>query len=146
MKEDDPLFPVRQIEIDDRPGTISGVCKGAAPIQSKYGVILRLEFVSIGKKSNWYLPTGHEGAMPKVAAGSRNHTEDIYFKVMPTGTSDVTGLLLGYPALDTVPTGVGWSVKPHAHYFKICDQLLPRAELALKGKALRELQEWSGKN
>ena len=83
--------------------------------------------------------------MPNLPAGSRNHAEDIDFKVMPIGTSDITGLLLGYPTLDSAPIGVGWSLTQHAHYFKICDQFLPRAEMVLKGKALRELREWQSK-
>ena len=47
VTESDPLYPIRRVEIYDKPGTITGVAKGAEPIKSHYAAIVRLEFVPV---------------------------------------------------------------------------------------------------
>ena len=60
-----------------------------------YGAALRAEFV----RANFSV------------ADSRNPTRDIYFKVLPKGTADVPGVLLGFPTLDAPPHGLGWQIR-----------------------------------
>eukprot|EP00969_Alexandrium_andersonii_P199905 8829587-Alexandrium_andersonii.AAC.1 len=56
-------------------------------MQTRYAVVLRVSFVSIGE------PWG------------KALCRDIYFKVLPKGTAQVPGVLLGYPVLDPSPPG-----------------------------------------
>ena len=47
----------------------------------------------------------------------KNPLKDIYFKIMPKGTTEIAGILLGYPTLDSAPYGLGWTMTEHSHHF-----------------------------
>ena len=73
------------------PSSVVGVGNNDVMTMS-YGVVLRAEFVRAG-----------------AATGAKNNPlRPLYFKVLPKGKADVPGILLGYPALDSHPHGLGW--------------------------------------
>ena len=81
-------------------------------MKASYGVVLRAEFVRQQSK------VGHSG----------NPKQNLYFKVLPKGTADIPGILLGFPCLDSPPYGMGWSPTPTSHFFSKWDLHMPRAE------------------
>ena len=62
--------------------------------------------------------------------------------VLPMGSSDVPGVLLGYPTLDDYPRGLGWYRREYTHYFAAVNVHLPRAELKSRAQHLREVASW----
>ena len=80
----DAPWPIQRIERYASPTSVSGLGRGSA-MQTRYAVVLRVSFVSMG--APW------DGALYR----------DIYFKVLPKGTAQVPGLLLGFPVLDPSP-------------------------------------------
>ena len=98
-------------------------------MQTRYAVVLRASFVSVGAPWN--------GALYR----------DIYFKVLPKGTAQVPGLLLGFPVLDPSPepgpkAGLGHVVLPDARYFAELKASLPRGELIRREQQRAEVEEW----
>ena len=84
-------FPIISLERYLEPSSVVGV--GGDSMPAAYGVVLRAEFV----RSN-------------IASGDPlNPLRDLYFKVLPKGKADVPGILLGFPALDSAPFGIGWA-------------------------------------
>ena len=57
---------------------MDGVAAGK-PLEVRYGLVLRAEFVSAGKDS---------GPM-----------RDLYFKILPKGTCSIAGCLVGFPVI-----------------------------------------------
>eukprot|EP00969_Alexandrium_andersonii_P122775 5427395-Alexandrium_andersonii.AAC.1 len=84
--DDDDRWPVRKIERYTSPTSVSGLGQGSAT-QTRYAAVLRVSFVSIGEP--W----------------DKASYQDIYVKVLPKGTAQVPGVLLGYPVLDPRPPG-----------------------------------------
>ena len=54
----------------------------------------------------------------------------LYFKILPKGTCSIAGCLVGFPALDARPHGLGHSVQRATHCFEELGVALPRLELA----------------
>ena len=72
-----------------------------------------------------------------------NPIRKLYFKVLPKGTADVPGVLLGYPTLDTAPHGLGWEPKEGTHFFRSLGLHLPRAELRKRTAHVSACAEWT---
>ena len=87
---------------------MDGVAAGK-PLEIRYGLVLRAEFVGAGKDS---------GPM-----------RDLYFKILPKGTCSIAGCLVGFPVLDVRPYGLGHSVQYTTHCFEELGVALPRLEL-----------------
>ena len=67
-----------------------------------------------------------------VSGDQRNPTRKLYFKILPHGTADVQGVLLGFPAVDAPPFGLGWQTKEGCNV---------RATPSREGKILGTLQQ-----
>ena len=77
---------------------VNGVGEGNA-MDTQYGIVLRAEFVRA----------------IRLAGNPSNPTEDLYFKVLPKGSADIPGVLLGWPALDAPPfEGPGSQTNNHS--------------------------------
>ena len=90
---------------------IDGVAAGS-PITVKYSIVLRAEFVPAGAKNG--------------------PVRALYFTVFPKGTCQVPGVIVGFPALDCEPSGLGWQVQHTVHTFRALGVSLPRLELGRK--------------
>ena len=55
--------------------------------------------------------------------------QDIYYKVLPLGTSSLTACVLGFPALGVAPFGLEHQVCSQTHVFHRLKVALPRLEL-----------------
>ena len=98
-RDSDESWPVRRIEKYTHPTHVSGLGKDSSMV-TRYAVVLRISLVGIG--ASW------EGAPFR----------DIYFKVLPLGTAQVPGCLIGFPALDSpqgAPGALGWKPMPDHH-------------------------------
>ena len=98
-------------------------------MQTRYAAVLRVSFVSVG--APW------EKALYR----------DIYFKILPKGSAQVPGILLGYPVLDPSPAegpkaGLGHVVTQDSHYFAELGASLPRGELLRREQQREEIEEW----
>ena len=105
----DPQYPVCRMHKYRTTQTMDGVAAGK-PLEVRYGLVLRAEFVEDGQDS---------GPM-----------RDLYFKILPKGTCSVAGCLIGFPVLDVSPHGLGHSVLATTHHFEELGVALPRLELA----------------
>ena len=115
----------RQLERYINPSTVVGV--GSSDVMTtQYGVVLRAEFVRAGAA------TGAKG----------NPLRPLSFKVLPKGKADVPGILLGYPALDSHPHGLGWQPTEGSHYFSGLSLHMPRAELKKRSVHMEDLKNW----
>ena len=91
MSDSDMLYPLVSIERYRSPSSVVGVGNDEGSVmKTTYGVVLRGEFV----RANY------------ASGDAANPTRDIYFKVVPKGTTDLPGVLLGFPALDSPPYGL----------------------------------------
>ena len=61
---------------------------------------------------------------------------------MPKGTTDVPGVLLGWPALDAAPHGLGWQALEKSHWFSGINLHMPRAEDTKRYRYAQELTQW----
>ena len=77
-----------------------------------------------------------------VAGDPKHPTKKLYFKILPRGAADVPGVLLGFPALDVPPYGLGWQTKEGGHYFSDLHVLMPRAELKKRGAHAEAVKRW----
>ena len=75
-------------------------------MQAAYGMVLRAEFVLEGCSAG--APDPRNPKTPP--SGRRNPTKALFFKVLPRGSTTIDGLIVGYPALDTCPHGLGHQV------------------------------------
>ena len=55
--------------------------------------------------------------------------KELYFKVLPTGSSSLTAVVLGFPVLDVQPFGLEHQTCSQAHYFHALKVAVPRLEL-----------------
>ena len=79
-------YPLVRLQRLVKKPRMDGVAAGA-PIEITYTVVLRTEFVPDGADSG--------------------PTKDLYFKVLPKGTCQVPGVIIGFPVLDAEPYGLG---------------------------------------
>ena len=93
--------------------SMDGVAAGKS-LEIRYGIVLRAEFVGVGKTSG--------------------PTRDLYFKVLPKGSCNVAGCLVGFPVLDVRPYGLGHSVQYSTHCIEELGVALPRLELTRRGE------------
>ena len=126
MTPDDRIYPIVSLERYEQPSSIVGVGK-AEPMTAAYGVVLRAEFVQANLLSGDH----------------KNPTRDLYFKVLPRGVADIPGILLGFPALDVSPYGLGWQTREVSHWFSTLRVNMPRAELKLRSACMEELKKWN---
>ena len=114
MTPKDSIYPIVALERYREGSVVVGMGSGqGARMTARYGVVLRAEFV----RAN--CAVGHNG----------NVCKNLYFKVLPKGTADVPGILLGYPTLDAPPYGLGWHTCETTHFFSAMQIHMPRAEL-----------------
>ena len=106
---DSPNYPIVTLEKYEEPSSVVGV--GGDVMYSTYGCVLRAEFVRQSIKPG----------------SEHNPTRDLYFKVLPRGCADVAGILLGYPALDAAPYGLGLQPTESTHFFKEVGINMPRS-------------------
>ena len=126
MALEDRRYPITRIEKYTNVTELTGVGVGGADMSPRYAVMLRNEFVPAGKRSG-------DEEFP---------LRDIYFKVLPLGTADIPGVLIGYPTLDCPPFGLGWQRREYTHFFTSVQIHLPRAELQRRKEMSEELVEW----
>ena len=92
--------------------TMSGVMAKASAA-TQYAIVLRTQFVPDGEAEGPY--------------------RDIYYKILPAGSTNMSvGGILGMPALDVQPYGLGWRVCPTVHVFDALGVSLARGELAAR--------------
>ena len=91
-----------------------------------WGVVLRIEFVPINNETG------------DVA----NPSEDVYFKILPKGSSNIPGILLGYLLLDVEPYGFGWERKVRSHYFTRLKVHPLRGELHRRKDHTEAVKQW----
>ena len=103
-----PEYPIARIQRFIRRPRIDGVA-AMSPIEIRYALVLIAEFVPAGASSGPMKP--------------------LYFQVFPKGTCEVPGVIVGFPALDADPYGLGWTVNPTVHTFRSLQVSLPRLEL-----------------
>ena len=87
---------------------------------------MKAEMVAIGKK----------------LGDPTNPVESIYVKILPRGTSNIPGVLIGFPVLDVPPFGLGWSARTKSHFFTKLEAHLPRAELQRRVTFCQEKERW----
>lgn len=87
-----------------------------APSESAIGLVLRAEFVSVGKASGPY--------------------RDLHFKVFPCGTCNIPKCIVDFPVLGSMPSGLGHMVHHSVHAFEELGVSLPRLELQRRDKYL----------
>ena len=63
-------------------------------------------------------------------------------KVLPRGSANVTGVLLGFPVLDLPPHGLGHQLTARSHYFAELGVYLPRGELYRRSEMRKEIETW----
>lgn len=125
ISTEDPNYPICSLERYDQGSGIVGIAQNAG-MKASYGVVLRAEFVrrqfKVGDKNN--------------------PCNSLYFKVLPRGTADIPGVLLGFPCLGTAPYGMGWQVTSTSHFFSMWDLHMPRAELSKRTTSCADTKVW----
>ena len=53
---------------------------------------------------------------------------NVSFMVLPKGSCQNPGVILGFPMLDVEPHGLGWQMSPKGHTFTALRVSLPRLE------------------
>ena len=100
---------------------------GASPeMPTTWGVVLRIEFVPING----------------VSGDATNPSRDVYFKILPKGSSSIPGILLGHPLLDCEPYGFGWERKERPHYFTALKVHLLRGEIPHRKDHVEAVKRW----
>ena len=122
IKQEDRLYPITRMERYTRPTKVVGVGSSSG-METRYALLLRAEFVPDGRHS-----------------GSQDYPiRDIYMKVLPKGTANVSGVLLGFPVLDLPPHGLGHQLTERSHYFAELGVHLPRGELYRRSEMRKEV-------
>merc|ERR1712242_419830 len=114
----DPQYPICRMHKYRTTRTMDGVAAGK-PLEIRYGLVLRAEFVGAG---------GDSGPM-----------RDLYFKILPKGMCSIAGCLVGFPVLDVRPYGLGHTVQHTTHCFEELGAALPRLELARRSEYVEAL-------
>ena len=73
---------------------------------------------------------------------SKGPKQALHFKIFPKGKCEIPGVLIGFPALDTVPHGLGHRVQQTVHVFDALGVSLPRLELDRKDGYRAALAEY----
>ena len=84
----DPAYPIKRLETLARREPLTGLATNA-PVYVTHGIVLRTEF--------------------RPEAGGRGPIVDLVAKIFPNGSSTFPGLIIGMPALDVAPYGLGFS-------------------------------------
>ena len=84
--KDSNYYPVARMHKYEVAPTIDGIAAGKR-IEVRYAIVMRREFVPVG--------------------GEKGPFRDIYFKILPKGTCNIPGCILGFPVLDVSPFGLG---------------------------------------
>ena len=115
---DSPLYPISRLESYEEQWDLSGVAKDVKKkLTIAHGIVLRAEFVPINGVTGFNEPNAD------------HPTKDIYFKILPSGTCGMEGVLLGYPTLDVAPYGLDHHREETSHVFRALNVALPRGEL-----------------
>ena len=96
----DEVYPIVRMHKYEVAPTVDGIAAGS-PIEIRYGLVIRCEFVSVGSERGPY--------------------RDLYFKTF--------GCIVVFPVLDAMPYGLGHSVHHTVHGFEELGVSLPRLEL-----------------
>mgnify|MGYP003319152465 CR=1 FL=1 len=91
---DDPQYPIVRMHKYRSPRRMDGVAAGK-PLEIRYALVLRAEFVGVGKTEGPY--------------------RDLYFKILPKGSCSISGCLVGFPVLDVRPYGLGHTTQFTTH-------------------------------
>ena len=110
---------------------MGGVQHASRPMRFKHGAMLRIEFV----------PEGRDTGAKDKDGRFLNPIEKIYFKVLPSGEADVSGILISFPVLDAA-NGLGLQISPTTHYLKRHDIHVPRMEFRWRDQRLLQLRAW----
>jgi hypothetical protein len=103
-------YPIKRIEILSRPEGMTGLAN-VSPLQVKYCVALRIEFPPVNQE--------------------RGPIKDFVVKVFPKGMSTFPGIILGMPACDVVPYGLGLRINATTYSLDGLGGLqLPRLDLS----------------
>ena len=125
IRREDRLYPITKMERYTRLTKVVGVGSQSG-METRYALHLRAEFVPDGRHS-----------------GSEEFPiRDIYMKVLPKGSANVTGVLLGFPVLDLPPHGLGHQLTARSHYFAELGVHLPRGELYRRSEIRRGIETW----
>ena len=81
-------YPIRRVERYQCVAELQGI-GASSEMPTMWGVVIRIEFVPIN---------GQTGA-------DANPREDVYFKILPKGSSNIPRILLRFPLLDCEPHG-----------------------------------------
>ena len=125
IMQEDRLYPITRMERYTRPTKVIGVGSSSG-METRYALHLRAEFVPDGRHSG-------SGDYP---------IRDIYMQVLPNGTANVSGVLLGFPVLDLPPHGLGHQLTERSHYFAELGVHLPRGELYRRSEMRKEVDAW----
>ena len=101
MTMKDRRHPIGAIYRWEDTAPVAGVSAEADPMEVRYAIMLRGEFVPVQAKSG----------------DPNNPVRDLYVKVLPKGTSNITGIIIGNPALDVPPYGLGHQRRELTHFF-----------------------------
>ena len=115
---DDPQYPIVRLHKYRATRSMDGVAAGR-PLEIRYALVLRAEFVSVGKTEGPY--------------------RDLYFKILPKGSCSISGCLVGFPVLDVRPYGLGHTTQFTTHCFEELGAALPRLELDRRGEHFASL-------
>ena len=128
LRKEDPVYPIVRLERYTNVGDLSGVAAHVSkPLTIRYGIVLRAEFVQAGGVSAAE-PAGEKQVHPQ---------RNLYFKVLPSGSSNMDGGILGYPTLDSAPHGLGHRREDTTHVFTALNVALPRLELSRREESQR---------
>ena len=123
IRREDRLYPITKMERYTRPTKVVGVGSQSG-METRYALHLRAEFVPDGR---------HSGS-------AEFPIRDIYMKVFPKGSANVTGVLLGFPVLDLPPHGLVHQLTARSHYFAELGVHLPRGELYRRSEMRKEIE------
>merc|ERR1712194_94401 len=107
----DNPYPLTRLYHYTNSAPLDGIAAGAT-MSVCYGASFEVEFRGVGTSKG-----------PKTA---------LHFKIFPKGKCEIPGVLIGFPALDTVPHGLGHRVQQTVHVFDALGVSLPRLELDKK--------------
>ena len=84
--------------------------QACTPFAIKHAIVLLAQF--------WPAHSSEDGPL-----------QELYFKVLPKGTSSLSACVLGFPALEVAPFGLEFQTCSQTHMFHMLKVGLPRLEL-----------------